>query len=80
MYTLFPLRWLAVRLEFVGNLIVLFAALFAALQRNFPEQFPGISAGLVGLSISYSLKVRTPHIVYFCSQQECALAVHINHM
>ena len=38
-------------------MIVLFAALFAALQRNFPNQLPGISAGLVGLSISYSLKV-----------------------
>ncbi|XP_064405659.1 multidrug resistance-associated protein 1-like [Halichondria panicea] len=50
-------RWLAIRLEFVGNLIIFFAALFAALQRNFPDQLPGINAGLVGLSISYSLQV-----------------------
>ena len=51
-------RWLAVRLEFVGNLIIFFAALFAAIQRNYPEHLPGISAGLVGLSISYALKVK----------------------
>ena len=47
-------RWLAIRLELVGNLIVFFAALFATIQRNFPA---GISAGLVGLSISSALKV-----------------------
>ncbi|XP_064405656.1 multidrug resistance-associated protein 1-like [Halichondria panicea] len=50
-------RWLAIRLEFVGNLIILSTALFAVLQRNFPDQLPGISAGLVGLSISYSLQL-----------------------
>ncbi|XP_017782317.1 PREDICTED: multidrug resistance-associated protein 1 isoform X1 [Nicrophorus vespilloides] len=45
-------RWLAVRLEMVGNLIILFAALFVVLGRD-EEQ----SAGLVGLSISYALQV-----------------------
>ena len=51
-------RWLAVRLEFVGNLIIFFAALFAAIQRNFGEELGlSISAGLVGLSISYALSV-----------------------
>lgn len=52
------LRWLAIRLEFVGNLIILFAALFAVIQRIYGQSLHlPISAGLVGLSISYALQV-----------------------
>ncbi len=51
-------RWLAIRLEFVGNLIILFAALFAVIQRNYADELNvRINAGLVGLSISYALQV-----------------------
>ncbi|XP_013102325.2 multidrug resistance-associated protein 1 isoform X3 [Stomoxys calcitrans] len=43
-------RWLAIRLEMVGNLIILFASLFAVLGGQ-------TNPGLVGLSISYALQV-----------------------
>ncbi|KAI9535317.1 Canalicular multispecific organic anion transporter 1 [Dissostichus eleginoides] len=44
-------RWLAIRLEFLGNLVVFFSALLAVLSRD------TLDSGLVGLSISYSLNV-----------------------
>ncbi|KAF3708249.1 Canalicular multispecific organic anion transporter 1 [Channa argus] len=44
-------RWLAIRLEFLGTLVVFFAALFAVISRN------SLDSGLVGLSISYALNV-----------------------
>ncbi|ODM94820.1 Multidrug resistance-associated protein 1, partial [Orchesella cincta] len=44
-------RWLQVRLETVGNSLVFFAALFAVLGRE------TLSAGLVGLSVSYALQI-----------------------
>lgn len=43
-------RWLGVRLEFLGNLTVFFAALFAVVQH-------GIEGAIVGLAISYALQV-----------------------
>ena len=54
-YGLKLFRWLAIRLEFIGNLIILFAALFAVIEHNSGSR--GIHPGLVGLSISYALQV-----------------------
>ncbi|KAL5009564.1 hypothetical protein ScPMuIL_011869 [Solemya velum] len=51
-------RWLGFRLELVGNLIVLAAAIFAVVSRE------NISGALVGLSISYALEV-TGNLTWF---------------
>ncbi|KHJ47246.1 ABC transporter transmembrane region [Trichuris suis] len=46
-------RWLAVRLEFIGNLLVFLAAIFAVYNRE-----EGIlSAGMVGLAVTYALSI-----------------------
>ncbi|XP_072293747.1 ATP-binding cassette sub-family C member 2 [Eucyclogobius newberryi] len=44
-------RWVAIRLELVGNLVVFFSALLAVISRD------SLDSGLVGLSISYALNV-----------------------
>ncbi len=44
-------RWLGVRLEFIGNLVIFFAALFAVVSRDQTDP------GLVGLSLSYALTI-----------------------
>ena len=51
----FPLagtRWLAVRLEFLGSIIILSTALLAVTTL---VRYNSINAGIVGLMLSYSL-------------------------
>ncbi|KAI9840844.1 MAG: hypothetical protein M1837_001258 [Sclerophora amabilis] len=47
-------RWLAVRLEFLGSVIILAAAGFAIIAVSTGS---GLSAGMVGLSMSYALQI-----------------------
>ncbi|KAL3931766.1 MAG: hypothetical protein SGPRY_000991, partial [Prymnesium sp.] len=53
-------RWLGVRLEAVGNLVVSLSALFAVLSRVLASKDDGgddVKAGLAGLALSYSLSL-----------------------
>ena len=49
-------RWLAVRLEFIGSVIIFAAASFAIIS---VATGSGLSAGLVGLAMSYALQITT---------------------
>ncbi|XP_078381051.1 multidrug resistance-associated protein 1-like isoform X2 [Oculina patagonica] len=44
-------RWLAIRLEFLGNCLIFFAGMFAVISRD------KIMSGLVGMSLTYSLEI-----------------------
>ena len=44
-------RWLSIRLQFLGALIVLFSALYSVILRDY------VSTGVVGLIMTYSLEV-----------------------
>lgn len=44
-------RWLAIRLEFIGTIVVFLSSLFAVFSRG------ALSGGLVGMSISYALQM-----------------------
>ena len=49
-------RWLAVRLEFIGSFIILAAASFTIIS---VATGSGLSAGMVGLAMSYALQITT---------------------
>lgn len=49
-------RWLAIRLEFLGAIIILGAAGFAIISVT---NHSGLSAGMVGLAMSYALQITT---------------------
>ena len=45
-------RWMSLRMEFIGNCVILFSALFAVISRG------KIESGFVGLSMVYALQAR----------------------
>ena len=47
-------RWLAVRLEFLGSIIILASAIFSIISVTTGT---GLSAGMVGLAMSYALQI-----------------------
>nr|CDJ89105.1 unnamed protein product [Haemonchus contortus] len=47
-------RWLAIRLELIGNLVIFFAALFAVISKELGWV---TSPGIIGVSISYALNI-----------------------
>ncbi|ETN40306.1 uncharacterized protein HMPREF1541_04582 [Cyphellophora europaea CBS 101466] len=47
-------RWLAVRLEFIGSIIIFSSAVFAIISVSTGS---GLSAGMVGLAMSYALQI-----------------------
>ncbi|CAB3400604.1 unnamed protein product [Caenorhabditis bovis] len=51
-YSAFATRWLSVRLELLGNTVILAASLLAILSKD-----SGLTAGMLGLSVSYSLNI-----------------------
>ncbi|WKX90939.1 hypothetical protein Q1695_009632 [Nippostrongylus brasiliensis] len=52
-YSLVSNRWLSVRLEWLGSTIILATALLAVISRDWGS----ITAGAIGLSVSYSLNI-----------------------
>nr|KAG5713488.1 hypothetical protein BaRGS_025036 [Batillaria attramentaria] len=62
-------RWLAIRLEFVGNCIIFFASLFAVLGREH------LSPGIVGLSVSYAMNTLNWMVRMTCELETNIVAV-----
>lgn len=62
-------RWLAVNLEFVGNVVVLAAAILSVMGRS------TLSPGIVGLAVSHSLQVR-----YYDTTPICYWEVFLRHL
>uniref|UniRef100_A0A7E4VNW5 ABC-type glutathione-S-conjugate transporter n=1 Tax=Panagrellus redivivus TaxID=6233 RepID=A0A7E4VNW5_PANRE len=52
-HSLISARWLGIRLELIGNVIILSAALLAVLSKS----WGGMTAGVLGLSVSYSFNI-----------------------
>ncbi|KAJ1654030.1 hypothetical protein IWQ61_005966 [Dispira simplex] len=65
-------RWLAVRLESIGSFIILGASLLSVITLIY---LGGTDAGLVGLSVSYSLNITQS--LNWCIRQYCEIETNI---
>uniref|UniRef100_A0A8D3EAF9 ABC-type glutathione-S-conjugate transporter n=1 Tax=Scophthalmus maximus TaxID=52904 RepID=A0A8D3EAF9_SCOMX len=66
-------RWLAVNLEFVGNVVVLAAAILSVIGKN------TLSPGIVGLAVSHSLQVRGSTYMHASHSGSGGLSVPSSH-
>lgn len=62
-------RWLALRLDIIGSLVVFFASLFSVLGRD------TLTGAIVGLSISYALQVTSS--LNFLTRNSCDMEMNI---
>lgn len=65
-------RWLAIRLEMIGNFVIFFAALFAVISKELGWV---TSPGIIGVSISYALNVT--EVLNFAVRQVSELEANI---
>eukprot|EP00158_Paraphelidium_tribonemae_P007083 Partr_v1_DN28105_c1_g1_i1_m55327 putative ATP-binding cassette, sub-family C (CFTR MRP), member len=65
-------RWLAIRLEFLGAIVIFGAALFAVIGVLY---FKNVDAGIVGLSVSYALTVT--QTLNWMVRQSCEIETNI---
>ncbi|GMR57812.1 hypothetical protein PMAYCL1PPCAC_28007, partial [Pristionchus mayeri] len=65
-------RWLAIRLEFIGNCIIFFAAIFAVFSKEWNWD---VSAGLVGVSVTYALQITD--VLNFAVRQKAMLEANV---
>lgn len=49
-------RWLGIRLDLIGNLLVVFAAVLAVVSKTWDPT--GTTSGMIGVAISYAMSVR----------------------
>lgn len=62
-------RWLALRLDIIGSLVVFFASLFVVIGRE------TLTGAIVGLSISYALQVTSS--LNFLTRNSCDMETNI---
>ncbi|CAJ0583003.1 unnamed protein product, partial [Mesorhabditis spiculigera] len=66
-YAMISLRWFSVRLEMLGNVIILGAAILAIVAKN----WGATTAGMSGLAISYSLSITFMMSMFVRQISEC---------